>query len=158
MAREVTLRMLFQYEASENLSPEETYNLFCKCFRPAEDDERVLGCGEKSFEDALPFIRDLFFGVTDNLVQVDTALDRASSNWRVDRMSRVDRNVMRLAVYEMLFRDDIPAKVSINEAIDLGKAYGTEESGAFINGVLDKVNRKLNKQREEEKQASELNS
>jgi len=66
-------------------------------------------------------------------------IERFSRNWRLSRMSCVDRNIMRIAVYEMLFCSDIPAKVSINEAIDIGKKYGTEESGAFINGILDSV-------------------
>ncbi len=57
----------------------------------------------------------------------------------MERIARVDRSILRLAVYELLYRDDIPPRVSINEAVDLGKKFGTEESGAFINGILDKI-------------------
>ncbi len=71
--------------------------------------------------------------------EIDSIIERFSSNWKISRMSCVDRNIMRLAVYELLYCEDIPPKVSINEAIDIGKKYGTEESGAFINGILDSI-------------------
>jgi N utilization substance protein B len=71
--------------------------------------------------------------------QIDPLLEQFSENWKIGRMSCVDRNVMRIALYEMLFCEDIPHKVSINEAIDIGKKFGDSESGAFINGILDKI-------------------
>lgn len=70
---------------------------------------------------------------------IDTIVERFSDNWKISRMSCVDRNVLRIAVFEICLCDDIPIKVSINEAIDVGKKYGTKESGAFINGILDSV-------------------
>ena len=151
LAREISLRMLFQFESGERLSPDETFALFCQSFNPQGDEENVLECEPKRFDKALPYIRDLFFGVTGNLAEIDRIIVTASENWRLDRMSRVDRNVMRMAVYEMNFRSDIPMKVSINEAIDLGKAFGTEESGSFINGILDKVHQHLRLASSEEK-------
>ena len=72
-------------------------------------------------------------------------ISKTSQNWRLERIARVDHSILRLAVYELLYRDDIPPKVSINEAIDLGKKFGTEESGAFINGILDKIYTSLSK-------------
>ncbi|MFH1090958.1 MAG: transcription antitermination factor NusB [Pseudomonadota bacterium] len=143
MAREITLRILFQYEMSESANPVEVFSLFCRNFTPGQDDEEVLGCGQKLFEQALPFVRELFFGVIGHQAELDRALEEASDNWRLSRMSRVDRNVMRLALFEMLYRDDIPYKVSINEAIELGKAFGAEDSGAFINGILDRIHRNI---------------
>jgi N utilization substance protein B len=71
--------------------------------------------------------------------EIDAWIERFSQNWKIRRMSRVDRNVLRVAVYELLYCHDIPPKVSINEAIDIAKRYGTEDSGAFINGILDSV-------------------
>jgi N utilization substance protein B len=71
--------------------------------------------------------------------QIDVLIEKYSKNWKIQRMSRVDRNVMRIAVFEMLFCPDIPPKVSINEAIDVAKKFGTEESGAFINGIVDRI-------------------
>ena len=78
-------------------------------------------------------------GVAEHRRQIDDAIEGVSSNWRLDRMARVDRNVLRLAAYELLHRPDVPVKVAINEAIELGKKYGSESSGAFINGVLDRI-------------------
>lgn len=85
------------------------------------------------------FTEKLVRGVIENKDKIDSFIKKASINWRIDRMAIVDRNILRIATYELLFIDDIPYKVSINEAIELGKKYGSEESGAFINGVLDKI-------------------
>lgn len=93
-------------------------------------------CSQKQ---APPFFLELVRGVAGSWAQIDCVIEEYSSNWKISRMSCVDRNIMRIAVYEMFFCDDIPAKVTINEAIDIGKKYGTEESGAFINGILDSI-------------------
>lgn len=85
------------------------------------------------------FARDLVHGVRENTAAIDTLIEEHSHNWRLDRMTRIDRNVLRLAVFELKFRTDIPRKVSLNEAVELGKKFGTEESSAFINGLLDRV-------------------
>ena len=90
-------------------------------------------------EKVRPFFLQLVKGVLDAQPQIDTLIERYSKNWKVQRMSCVDRNVLRVAIFEMLFCPDIPPKVSINEAIDVAKKFGTEESGAFINGIVDRV-------------------
>ena len=94
---------------------------------------------------APPFLKHLVVGVIDEGPEIDCIIIRFSNNWKMSRMSCVDRNAMRIAVYEMLFCSDIPIKVSINEAIDVGKKYGTEESGGFINGILDSIRLALEK-------------
>ncbi|MDY6952796.1 MAG: transcription antitermination factor NusB, partial [Thermodesulfobacteriota bacterium] len=71
--------------------------------------------------------------------EIDRLIERYSDNWKITRMSGVDRNLLRLAVYELLYCEDIPPRVSINEAIDIGKKFGTEHSSAFINGILDSI-------------------
>ena len=86
-----------------------------------------------------PFFLQLVNGVLAAQPQIDILIERYSKNWKVQRMSCVDRNVMRVAVFEMLFCPDIPARVSINEAIDVAKKFGTAESGAFINGIVDRI-------------------
>lgn len=86
-----------------------------------------------------PFFHRLVNGVQEHRQTIDTVIEQFSSNWKLSRMSCVDRNILRIAVYELLFCADIPPKVSINEAIDVGKRYGTEDSGAFINGILDSI-------------------
>jgi N utilization substance protein B len=88
----------------------------------------------------------LVSGVLGAKDQIDALVERFSQNWKIDRMSSVDRNVMRIAVYEMLYCDDIPPKVSINEAVDIGKKFGTQDSGAFINGIMDSIRGELEKE------------
>ena len=78
-------------------------------------------------------------GILEHSVEVDESLQSHSQNYELARLSAVDRNILRLAIHEMLFCDDIPPVVSINEAIDIAKKYGTEESGRFVNGVLDRI-------------------
>jgi N utilization substance protein B len=78
-------------------------------------------------------------GVKVYQAEIDPLIERHSDNWKISRMSGVDRNLLRLAIYELLYCEDIPPRVSINEAIDIGKKYGTEHSAAFINGILDSI-------------------
>jgi len=123
-ARERALQALFfadmcRYEARDAL------DLFCTHFNPSEP--------------ILSFFTQLTGGVVNNRGGIDKIIERFSKHWKLSRMSCVDRNILRLAVYEMLSCPDIPAKVSINEAIEIGKKFGTEDSGAFINGILDSI-------------------
>lgn len=90
-------------------------------------------------ETNLPFFLLLTHGVYYLRPQIDAIIERFSSHWKIHRMASVDRNILRMAVFEMCCRPDIPHTVSINEAVDLGKMYGTEDSGAFINGILDTI-------------------
>lgn len=80
-------------------------------------------------------------GVLEKRHEIDSAIESCSENWSVERMSVIDRNILRLAVYELLYCLETPFKVVIDEAVELAKTYGTEESSAFVNGVLDKVYR-----------------
>lgn len=102
--------------------------------------------GPKPDPESEKFARELVLGVRQHAAEIDALLEEHSHNWRLDRMSRIDRNVLRLGVYELRFRDDIPKKVTLNEAVELGKGFGTEESSAFINGLLDRVALALGKQ------------
>jgi transcription antitermination protein NusB len=85
------------------------------------------------------FALELVQGVWDHRQQIDELIQAHSHNWRVDRMSRIDRNVLRLGIFELQHLHDVPRKVTINEAVELGKLYGTAESSAFINGLLDRI-------------------
>jgi N utilization substance protein B len=85
------------------------------------------------------YLKELVLGVATHLEELDSLIVRYSEHWRLERMVAVDRNLMRLAIYELLYQPGIPAKVVINEAVELAKKYGTEVSGAFVNGILDKV-------------------
>jgi N utilization substance protein B len=97
-----------------------------------------------------PFCEELVRGVYLHRQEIDRVIASASEHWRLERMSIVDRNILRLALYEMLYCRSIPPTVSINEAIDLGKLYGSSESGSFINGILDHVLPELSKHRQPE--------
>jgi N utilization substance protein B len=118
------MQALFYMDMSQNDS-KEVIKLFCENFVTSKK--------------SLSFFLELTNGLIKALPEIDSIIERFSSNWKISRMSIVDRNIMRLAAYEMLFCDDIPSKVSINEAIDIGKKFGTEGSGAFINGILDSI-------------------
>jgi N utilization substance protein B len=118
------MQALFYMDANPDASPQ-LLERFCESFPPPKK--------------ALPFFMKLVKGVLKNKPQIDTLIERFSKNWRIQRMACVDRNVMRIAVFEMLFCPDIPPKVTINEAIDIGKKFGTEDSGAFINGIVDSI-------------------
>ena len=121
-AREIALQVLYQSEFNQT---EEALDLFWKNF--------------EALKGAMDFSERIIRGVEQHREDLDRIIERYSSHWKIGRMPHVDRNILRIAVYELLYCDDIPPKVAINEAIDIGKKYGSEDSGAFINGVLDKV-------------------
>ncbi len=130
-ARELALQALF-YLDTNPVDPETMIDLFCKTSQPSKK--------------TLPFFLSLANGVIESRQEIDDVIKRFSSNWKISRMSGVDRNILRIAVYEILSCPDIPPKVSINEAIDIGKKYGTEESGSFINGILDSIHLAVEKE------------
>ncbi len=88
---------------------------------------------------ARPYARRLIGGIFDKLEEIDGAIGAHATNWRLERIAATDRNLLRVAIFELLFQDDVPAQVAINEAVEIAKRFGTQESPAFINGVLDAV-------------------
>jgi N utilization substance protein B len=86
-----------------------------------------------------PFLKRLVLGVLEHGRELDRLIEQYLENWRLDRINMIDRNILRMALFELLYCEEIPPKVTINEAIDLGKRYGSEESGSFINGILDRI-------------------
>lgn len=127
-AREVALQVLYELDVL-NIDTIEAITLFWNNFQAAEDSRK--------------FSTLLIEGAWDNREQIDNLIRSCSENWSLARMSRVDRNILRMAVYELLYCPNIPPKVTLNEAIDLGKMYGSENSGSFINGILDAVYLKI---------------
>lgn len=123
-ARELAMQALFFMDMEQNDS-DELIEIFSRNFEIAGEVQ--------------PFFSKLVGGVKSNLAEIDSLIEKFSSNWKLYRMNGVDRNVMRIAVFELLFCKDIPKKVTINEAIDIGKKFGSIESGAFINGVIDSI-------------------
>ena len=97
--------------------------------------EEVEECSEKDKE----YISNKFHNIVEKIDEIDAAINEVSEGWKTRRMGKVDLTLIRLAVYEMKYEDDIPVKVAINEAVELAKQYGTDESPAFVNGVLAKL-------------------
>jgi transcription antitermination protein NusB len=95
------------------------------------------------------FARELVAAATTNTARIDELIVGASKNWRIERMSRVDRNILRLGACELLAFRDVPVKVVINEAVELAKRFGTAESSAFVNGVLDRIANAVGRQPED---------
>lgn len=95
--------------------------------------------------DVKKFSEDLVSGTIRNLEQIDSVIQQAAEHWKMDRMAAVDRNILRFAVYELLYRTDIPSAVSINEALEIAKKYSSSEAAPFINGLLDKIARNIGK-------------
>lgn len=129
-SRELAMQALFYMDMGQNDS-DKMLERFCKNFTPPKK--------------VLPFFLKLVNGVIQGKAEIDSIIERFSDNWKLSRMPGVDRNIMRVAVYELLYCIDIPSKVSINEAIDVGKKFGNQESGAFINGILDSIRIALEK-------------
>jgi transcription antitermination factor NusB len=123
-ARESAIQVLFHLEFSAD-DPREVFDLICENFRTQESIK--------------PFSAQLVQGVCEKREELDALIIHASNNWRLERMARLDKCILRLAAYEMMFMHDIPPKVSIDEAVDLGKTFGGEDSGSFINGILDNI-------------------
>ncbi len=123
-ARELAMQALYYMDVNRNIS-EEMLEQFCRNFPPSP---RVR-----------PYFCKLIQGVIQCKPQIDALIESFSKNWKLDRMAYVDRNILRIAVFELVHCADIPPKVAINEAVDIGKKFGTEESGAFINGIVDSI-------------------
>ena len=108
----------------------------------SEDTDRALARYCESFpyqQDVIDYTRVLLSGIERQRDAIDKLIKDASDNWRLDRITYVDINILRLGIYEMLYSEDVPPKVAIDEAIEIGKKYGNEDSQDFINGVLDRV-------------------
>lgn len=123
-ARELLMQVLYQMESQQDFS-EALKNRYLN---------EIAGTRNQ-----LSYINDIFEKVTDNLQVIDAVIDNNSDHWRIGRIPKVDLAILRLAIAEMLYTEEIPREVSINEAVNLAKKYSTDESGRFINGVLGKV-------------------
>ena len=134
------MQMLYQMEAS-HCSAEEAIRLFWLSFprTPTESlagDEENVDPNEKEGEE---FANAIVRGFDADQEKVDELIRAVSQHWRLERMTRVDRNVLRVGTWELLRCEDIPRRVTLNESIELAKRYGTETSAAFVNGVLDRI-------------------
>jgi len=131
-SREITLQFLFGHDFQDrSCEPEDLLaelDEFCNCFET----------GRKS----LPYARQLILGICEHQKNIDKLISSRSHNWRVERMALVDRNILRIAAFEMQHTDDVPATVAINEALEIAKRYAEPDSVGFINGILDGMQQK----------------
>jgi len=130
LSREQAMKLLYQFQLRDD-NIEEQIELFLAETEKLENLEK-------------DYFLDVVRGVTENLIEIDLLIKNHAKGWSLERMPKVDLAIMRLAVYELSFRKDIPWNVSINEAVELSKKYGGEQSKTFINGILGKVVAQLN--------------
>jgi len=152
-ARERVVQFLFQYDLNPPADLEAALNQFWESQRPAVIAEekgaatwgQPLDLPPPSAEEAAVrlFADPLIRGALEHRDESDEIIKKHAKNWELHRIAAVDRNILRLAIYEMLYRDDIPPIVSINEAVDVAKKFSTQDSGKFVNGILDKVKGEL---------------
>ena len=126
-AREAVFELLFETEFKNDEAREAIY---------------ALSTENREIEN-IPYIHEVYFGVGEHLDELDEIINRHAQGWKVQRISKVSRSILRLGVYEMLYREEIPVTVSINEAVELSKKFDEEKARAFINGVLNSVKNEL---------------
>lgn len=129
-ARERALQLLFQFDFTGQQSP---------------PDLLQARASDRQDEEVRSFSGELARGTIEHLEEIDGVIQAAAEHWKMERMAAVDRNILRVAVFELLFRKDIPPAVSINEALEIAKKYSSSESVPFVNGLLDKIARECGK-------------
>lgn len=139
LSRRTALQFLYQMDSLSGGFPGSEANVsadfrsFCSFHHASADSE------------TLDFALALCRGVCENIKAIDDLIDERSENWKVPRMSLIDRNILRISVCEMVFLSDIPLPVTINEAVEVAKEFGSENSSAFVNGILDKLGEDMKK-------------
>ena len=128
-SREAAVQILYQ----RDLNPHEPLDAAINKFWEEQDYDA----------DVRPFAESLARGAIEKRRETDEHIQRVTENWDIARIAVVDRNILRLAIYEMVYRGDIPPVVSINEAVDIAKKFSTRESGKFVNGILDRIRKEL---------------
>lgn len=134
LAREMALKIIFQVDLVHSNVDEASSFTF-----QVEDVLQYNNC-----DNIIAFSQELVKGVLANLSEIDNLIKSNANHWSLERMANIDRNILRIAVYEIVFIDNIPKSVSINEAVELAKKYSTENSFGFVNGVLGKIEKKSN--------------
>lgn len=124
--REHLFRMLFRKEFHESYELDEQIEFYFESLEEASEKDQK-------------YLQDRFSQISEKLGEIDTALAEATSGWKLNRMGKVDLNIMRLATFEIKYDEEVPDKVAINEAVELAKKYGGDSSASFVNGVLAKV-------------------
>ena len=137
-AREYALQALYQADLAKDSVPDALSGLWTGQLEGDEEDELAKRAADS---EEIEFATRLARGVEEIRAELDRSIEASSTNWRVSRMSIVDRNILRLGTFELVHCPDIPANVSINEAVELAKRFGTKDSRSFVNGILDRIAR-----------------
>ncbi len=140
--RELALKIIYGFQNQEK-SIEEILEEFWENFQFSDTElgEAVDENGDPVLTPVKEFAEDLARGVWEHRKELDAVITDCSTNWALERMASVDLALLRMACFELLFRHEVPVNVAINESIEIGKRYGTEETPAFINGILDRISR-----------------
>lgn len=134
LAREIAVQSMYQMEMNEVDANEAVTMLLTEAMEENEGEVEL-----SDVDATRAFVLELVNGTWSRKDAIDGLLEDYLKGWQISRLSKVDRQVLRLATYEMIFRDDVPGKVAVNEAIELAKHFGSPESGKFVNGVLGKM-------------------
>ncbi|MDI6729841.1 MAG: transcription antitermination factor NusB [Thermodesulfovibrionales bacterium] len=132
-AREYALQFLYRIDFINNSKKKGNLSEY------RESLELFWADTDEKDPDTKAFAEDIITGTIENLKEIDPLIQKVAKKWKISRMASIDRNILRFATYELLFRKDIPNAVTINEALEIAKKYSTSESAAFINGILDKI-------------------
>ncbi len=136
-AREWALQLLYQLDITEDTFDHDLLEYFCEQIAKLENN-----LGKKETNKIRGVAESIVNGVKKELANIDDEIIKCAQNWRIERMAVVDRNILRIAIYEILYHEKIPPAVSINEAIEIAKVFGGDDSGKFVNGILDNINKK----------------
>ena len=139
-SREFALQVLYQVDITHS-NPKEILEDFWqdRTDLALSNQEKAAVEEDKKDPEVRKYAEILVFGTLDKLPPIDQAIERVAENWEMKRMAYVDRNILRLSTYEMLYLEEIPVKVAINEAVELAKRYGEADSSKFVNGILDRI-------------------
>jgi transcription antitermination protein NusB len=135
-AREIALQVLYSIDANADVDPSAALAFYFDRFAAEEREEAGAGEGPGAEADRA-YVETLVREVSQHRAEIDDLLGQLSRNWRIERIARVERTILRMALYELKFREEIPARVTINEAIELAKRFGAADASAFVNGLLD---------------------
>ncbi|PYG86820.1 NusB antitermination factor [Ruminiclostridium sufflavum DSM 19573] len=128
-SRETAMKLLYQLEIQKDDR--------CEQIDMALEDENLTGNDKK-------YIINIIDGVNEKVSLIDSIIEKNSMGWKISRLSKIDLSILRIGIYEILYREDIPFSVSVNEAVELAKKYSNEDAGAFVNGLLAKVTKAPN--------------
>ncbi len=142
-AREAVLCMLFDYSFQSEEKPEELLELYIEHYYSEAEKNISLEIREDEY------FSKVYFGVISNLDEIDNIIEKCAEKWSKKRISRISASVLRIAIYEILYCDDIPLEVSINEAVELSKKYDTDDSYTFVHGVLGAAEKLISAHKEE---------